>query len=52
MDLQLSGKRALITGSSIGIGESIARALTRAREGVAVAVHDAIPSVLYRRKRN
>lgn len=37
MDLQLSGKRALVTGSSVGIGESIARAL--AREGVAVAVH-------------
>ena len=27
MDLQLSGKRALITGSSIGIGEAVARAL-------------------------
>lgn len=37
MDLQLSGKRALVTGSSVGTGESIARAL--AREGVAVAVH-------------
>ena len=37
MDLQLGGKRALVTGSSIGIGEAIARALTA--EGVAVAVH-------------
>jgi 3-oxoacyl-[acyl-carrier protein] reductase len=37
MDLQLLGKRALVTGSSIGIGESIAQAL--AREGAAVAVH-------------
>ena len=37
MDLQLKGKRALITGSSIGIGEAIARLL--AAEGVVVAVH-------------
>jgi 3-oxoacyl-[acyl-carrier protein] reductase len=37
MDLQLSGKRALVTGSSSGIGRSIARVL--AREGVHVIVH-------------
>ena len=37
MDLGLKGKRALVTGSSIGIGEAIVRAL--AAEGVAVAVH-------------
>ena len=37
MNLQLGGKRALVTGSSIGIGEAIARAL--AAEGAAVAVH-------------
>lgn len=37
MDLQLNGKRALVTGSSIGIGEAIARVL--ADEGAAVAVH-------------
>lgn len=37
MDLQLTGKRALITGSSIGIGETIARTL--AQEGVAVVIH-------------
>ena len=37
MDLQLTGKRALISGSSIGIGETIARIL--AEEGVAVAIH-------------
>lgn len=37
MDLQLKGKRALITGSSSGIGEAIAKAL--AAEGVAVVVH-------------
>jgi 3-oxoacyl-[acyl-carrier protein] reductase len=37
MDLQLKGKRALVTGSSIGIGKAIAQAL--AAEGAAVAVH-------------
>ena len=37
MDLQLSGKRALVTGSSSGIGEAIAKSL--AAEGVAVVVH-------------
>ncbi len=37
MDLELSGKRALITGSTSGIGEAIARSL--ASEHVAVVVH-------------
>lgn len=37
MDLQLEGKRALVTGSSSGIGAGIARNL--AREGVEVVVH-------------
>lgn len=37
MDLQLEGKRALVTGSSSGIGEAIAKTL--AREGVRVVVH-------------
>ena len=35
--MKLAGKRALVTGSSMGIGEAIARGL--AAEGVAVAVH-------------
>ena len=37
MDLQLKGRRALVTGSSSGIGEGIARML--AQEGCAVVVH-------------
>ena len=37
MDLQLKGRRALVTGSSSGIGECIARML--AEEGATVVVH-------------
>ncbi|MDE8652683.1 SDR family NAD(P)-dependent oxidoreductase [Novosphingobium album (ex Liu et al. 2023)] len=37
MDLDLAGRRALVTGSSSGIGEGIARML--ASEGCAVVVH-------------
>jgi NAD(P)-dependent dehydrogenase (short-subunit alcohol dehydrogenase family) len=37
MDLQLGGKRALVTGSSSGLGEEIARVL--AAEGATVVVH-------------
>src|SRR5690242_5442993 len=37
MDLQIQGKRALVTGSSAGIGEAIAKSL--AQEGVFVVVH-------------
>jgi NAD(P)-dependent dehydrogenase (short-subunit alcohol dehydrogenase family) len=37
MDLQLKGKRALVTGASSGIGEAIAKAL--GREGASVVVH-------------
>ena len=37
MDLQLKGKRALVTGSSSGLGEAIAKML--AAEGAAVIIH-------------
>ena len=37
MDLQLKGRRALVTGSSSGIGEAIVRLLTE--EGAQVVVH-------------
>lgn len=37
MDLQIKGKKALVTGSSSGIGESIAKFL--AKEGVHVMIH-------------
>ena len=37
MDLKLKGRRALVTGSSSGIGEAIARML--AQEGAAVVIH-------------
>jgi NAD(P)-dependent dehydrogenase (short-subunit alcohol dehydrogenase family) len=37
MDLQLSGRRALVTGSNSGIGAGVARML--AQEGAAVVVH-------------
>ena len=37
MDLRLTGKRALVTGSSKGLGEAIARVL--AREGATLIVH-------------
>ncbi len=48
MDLQLKGHRAVVTGSSAGIGEAIARGL--AAEGAAAIVHgrraDAVDGVV------
>src|SRR5690349_15301057 len=41
LDLKLTGKRALVTGSSSGIGEAIARLL--ARQGAHVMVHGRNP---------
>ena len=41
MDLQLIGKTALVTGSTLGIGFAIARAL--AREGARVIVNGRTP---------
>ena len=41
MDLQLAGKRALVTGASSGIGRGIAQVL--GREGVTVVVHGRNP---------
>jgi 3-oxoacyl-[acyl-carrier protein] reductase len=46
MDLQLKGKRALVTGSSIGIGEAIAKCL--AKEGVHVMAHGRNEKELHR----
>ena len=41
MDLQLDGKRALVTGGSRGIGKAIARALASEGVRVAIAARDA-----------
>jgi NAD(P)-dependent dehydrogenase (short-subunit alcohol dehydrogenase family) len=46
LDLKLAGKRAVVTGSSVGLGEAIARGL--AAEGVTVAVHGRRPDAARR----
>lgn len=45
MDLMLNGKRALVTGSSSGVGAAIARVL--AEEGCEVVIHGRNPARLY-----
>jgi 3-oxoacyl-[acyl-carrier protein] reductase len=45
MDLQLSGKRALVTGSTGAIGEAIARAL--AAESATVIIHGRNPAAAH-----
>src|SRR5579871_1367784 len=44
MDLQLAGKRAIVTGGSRGIGKAVAREL--GREGVDVAIAARSPDAL------
>src|SRR4051812_2454045 len=41
MDLQLAGKRALVTGGSRGIGKAIARVLSAEGRDVAIAARNA-----------
>ncbi|WP_081440944.1 SDR family NAD(P)-dependent oxidoreductase [Ancylobacter novellus] len=50
MDLQLHGKRALVTGSTGGLGEAIAKML--AAEGAAVIVHGRDDRFCRRAQRN
>ncbi|NDG51288.1 MAG: SDR family NAD(P)-dependent oxidoreductase, partial [Rhodospirillales bacterium] len=41
MDLELTGKRALVTGGSKGIGKAVARALAQEGADVALLARDA-----------
>jgi NAD(P)-dependent dehydrogenase (short-subunit alcohol dehydrogenase family) len=48
VDLQLTGKRAVVTGGSRGIGKAIARALaTDGVDGDAIAVGGGIPGAIH-----
>ena len=40
MDLELTGKRALVTGGSRGIGKAVARELAREGANVVIAARD------------